>query len=120
MVNLDTHVLVHALTGDLKPAEQRILRQSPWSISAIALWELAKFQQLGRMDLDLGRPEFARAIGRLHVWPLTLEVARASTRLDFRSDSADEIIAATSLVHNVPLLTRDRKLRDSTMVPIAT
>lgn len=119
MINLDTHVLVHALTGDLNSAEQRILRQNPWSISAIALWELAKLQQLGRLDLDLDRPELARAIGRLHVWPLTLDVARASTRLDFRSDPADEIIAATSLVHNVPLLTRDRKLRDSTMVPIA-
>jgi predicted nucleic acid-binding protein len=40
-----------------------------------------------------------------------------STRLDFRGDSADEIIAATSVVHNVPLLTRDRQIRRSKLVP---
>lgn len=119
MINLDTHVLVHALTGELNSAEQRLLRQNSWSISAIALWELAKLQQLGRMELDLDRPELSRAIGRLHVWPITLDVARSSTRLDFRSDPADEIIAATSVVHKIPLLTRDRKLRESAIVPIA-
>jgi len=30
-----------------------------------------------------------------------------------------ELIAATSVVHNVPLLTRDPKLRASRMVPLA-
>jgi predicted nucleic acid-binding protein len=39
--------------------------------------------------------------------------------LDFRSDPADELIAATSLVHNVPLLTRDRKLLASQQIPLA-
>ena len=32
---------------------------------------------------------------------------------------ADEIISATSLVHRVPLLTRDRKMRRSKLVPTA-
>ena len=48
-----------------------------------------------------------RPLSRLHVWPIDLTIARASTRLDFSSDPADEIIAATSVVHSVPLLTRD-------------
>ena len=120
MINLGTHVLVHALTGDLTQFEHRLLSQNPWSISAIVLWELAKLQQLGRLELDLDRPEFLRAIGRLRVWPIDLEVARASTRLNFGSDPADKIIAATSLVHQVPLLTRDRALLQSEMVPLAT
>lgn len=55
----------------------------------------------------------------MHVWPITLEVCRAIEDLDFDSDLADELIAATSLVHNVPLLTRDRKLRRSEVVPLA-
>lgn len=38
---------------------------------------------------------------------------------DFKSDPADEIIAATSLVHRVPLLTRDRKIKKSKIVPFA-
>jgi predicted nucleic acid-binding protein len=53
------------------------------------------------------------------VWPLTIEIARALRRLDIRSDPADEIIAATSLVHAAPLLTRDRQLLGSKIVPIA-
>ena len=39
--------------------------------------------------------------------------------LDFRADPADEIIAATSLAHRVPLLTRDKKMLKSKVVPFA-
>jgi PIN domain nuclease of toxin-antitoxin system len=54
-----------------------------------------------------------------HVWPLDFAVCRASTELDFSSDPADELIAATSVVHRVPLVTRDRKIRASRIVPFA-
>ncbi len=53
------------------------------------------------------------------VLPITLEIARQSTQLDFTSDPADEIIAATSIVENIPLMTRDRRIRRSKMVPLA-
>lgn len=119
MLNLDTHVFLHALAGDLKPDENRLLRSQPWSVSAIVLWEIAKLAQLGRIAVDLESPEFQRAIGRVHVWPLTREVAVASTRLDIRGDPADEIIAATSVVHKTPLVTRDRAILGSKMVPLA-
>src|SRR2546430_9647360 len=39
--------------------------------------------------------------------------------VDFRSDPADEIIAATSIVEEMPLLTRDTRLLKSKMVPLA-
>ena len=51
------------------------------------------------------------------MWPLTREIARTSTRLGVHGDPADEIIVATSVVHNVPLVTRDRQLLRSQMVP---
>ena len=51
------------------------------------------------------------------MWPLTREIARASTRLDVRSDPADELIGATSVVHNAPLVTRDWVLRRSRLIP---
>jgi len=57
-------------------------------------------------------------IARIHVWPLTRGIAHASTRLDIRGDPADELIAATSIVHNVPLMTRDRAILESKMVPL--
>ena len=119
MLNLDTHVLLYALTGKLRAAETSLLTNHQWSVSAIVLWEIAKLAQLGRIDANLRDPEIARALSQLHVWPLTLEIADASTRLDVKGDPADEIIAATSLVHHVPLLTRDRALLRSRMVPLA-
>jgi PIN domain nuclease of toxin-antitoxin system len=119
MLNLDTHVLVYAMTGDVTPRESRLLRSARWGISAIVLWELAMLARHGRIDVDLDAPEVDRFLAHIQVWPLTIEIARALRRLDIRSDPADEIIAATSLVHAAPLLTRDRKLLGSKIVPIA-
>lgn len=119
MLNLDTHVLLHAVAGSLRPTEARLLGRNQWSISAIVLWEIAKLAQLGRIAVDLEDPEVVRTLARIHVWPLTAEVARASTRLDIRSDPADELIAATSVVHNLPLLTRAGRLLHSKLVPLA-
>ena len=119
MLNVDTHVLLYALAGTLKPAERRVLGADQWSISAIVLWEIAKLAQLGRISIDLEDVEVVRALARIHVWPLTREIAHASTRLDVHGDPADEIIAATSVVHRVPLVTRDRRLRASRIVPLA-
>ncbi len=78
MLNLDTHVLLHAVGGKLTAREHRPLHADQWSISAIVLWEIAKLAQLKRIQFDL----------------------------DVHGDPADELIAATSLVHNVPLLAR--------------
>jgi len=110
---------LHALKGDVRPSERGLLARHPWSVAAIVLWELAKLAQLGRITLDLDDHEVGSALATLHVWPLDLAVARASTRLDFRGDPADELIAATSIVHGIPLLTRDRRIRRSKIVPLA-
>ena len=117
MLNLDTHVLLHAVGGRLSPVESRLLESDQWSISAIVLWEIAKLAQLGRIELDLDDAAVVRTLARVHVWPITREIARTSTQLDIRSDPADELIGATSIVHKVPLVTRDRALRRSRMIP---
>lgn len=119
MLNLDTHILLYAVTGVLRPTERRLLATTRWSISAIVLWEVAKLAQLDRITMDLQDPEVARVLSKVHVWPITREIAHASTRLDVHGDKADELIAATSLVHQVPLVTRDAVLRRSRLVPIA-
>ena len=119
MLSLDTHVLVFALAGRLTPREQRLLASDSWSVSDIVLWELAKLAQLGRVEIDLDDPEVQDALRAIQVWPIDLAVARRSTSLDFHGDPADEIIAATSIVHQAPLVTRDRRIRASKMVPLA-
>lgn len=120
MLNLDTHILIYALTDNLKPRERDLLSKNPWSISAIVLWEIAKLSQLKRIELDLDDSEIIRVLSKIHIWPIDIEVCRRLKELDFRSDPADELIAATSLVHNVPLLTRDRKIKKSRLVPMAS
>jgi PIN domain nuclease of toxin-antitoxin system len=118
MLNLDTHILLGALAGELSRRETELLARDQWSIAAIVLWEIGKLAELGRIEADLDDPDLVRTLARIHVWPLTLEVGRAIRSLDFRGDPADEIIAATSLVHRVPLMTRDRQIRRSRRVPL--
>ncbi len=69
--------------------------------------------------MDLDDRAVRRVLTSIPVWPIDLEVAHRSTRLDFRGDPADEIIAATSVVHRIPLVTRDRVIRRSKIVPLA-
>jgi hypothetical protein len=38
MLNLDTHILLHALAGEVSSREAGLLRKQPWSISAIVIW----------------------------------------------------------------------------------
>ena len=119
MLNLDTHILLYALAGDLTRREASLLSNDAWSISAIVLWEISKLSELGRIEIDLEQPELVRTLARIQTWPLTLEVCRAIRALDFKGDPADEIIGATSIVHKIPLLTRDRRIRHSKRVPLA-
>ena len=119
MLNLDTHILIFALQGELRPRERELLETNEWSLSAIVPWELAKLVQLGRIDIDLDDRTVVRTLRGIELWPIDLAVARTSTRLDFSGDPADELIAATSIVHNVPLLTRDAAIRRSKLVPLA-
>jgi PIN domain nuclease of toxin-antitoxin system len=119
MLNLDTHILLYALTGDLTRREAALLSRDTWSISAIVLWEITKLSELGRIEIDLEHSELVRTLARIQTWPLTLEVCRAIRTLDYEGDPADEIIGATSVVHGIPLLTRDKRIRRSRHVPLA-
>ena len=110
MLNLDTHILLYALQDELTVKENKLLSSQPWSISGIVLWEISKLVEIGRIEFDIDSYEFAKVISKLHIWPITLEICKTIQTLDFDSDPADEIIAATSLFHKTPLVTRDKKI----------
>ena len=120
MLNLDTHVLIFALRGELRVHERILLARERWfrfrhrvlgDGEAPAAWTHRRW--------NLEDPEVAGVLNRIHVWPIDLAVAIASTRLDFKGDPADELIAATSVVHRIPLMTRDLVIRGSGIVPLA-
>jgi PIN domain nuclease of toxin-antitoxin system len=119
MLNLDTHIAVALLDGSLNDKELSLVSSEPLAISAIVLWELAKLVQLKRLTLDLDSIEFIRFLRSVTIVPLTWDTATTSTRLDIQSDPADELIAATSIVEQIPLLTRDKKLLKSKIIPLA-
>src|SRR3954464_15547809 len=119
MLNLDTHILIKAFDGSLTPRERNVLTADPeWSISAIVLWEIAKLHELGRIAYGLDHEAFAAALDQLHVWPITRAVCRRLPVLDFHSDPADELIAATSLTHDIALVTRDVRIRRSKVLKL--
>jgi PIN domain nuclease of toxin-antitoxin system len=119
LICLDTHILLHALHGGVTGREERVLAAHEWSVSAIVLWEVTKLVQLGRIEMDLQDQEVIRALGAVHVFPITLAIAQASTKLDFQSDPADALIAATSMIEGIPLLTRDKRIRKSKLIQFA-
>ena len=117
MLNLDTHILVSFLAGTSTAHEYSLMAKEELAISDIVLWELAKLTEIGRLNIDFDSRVFRSFLRQLTVIPITLEIVRKSARLDFPSDPADEIIAATSIVESIPLVTRDRRILKSRLVP---
>lgn len=119
MLNLDTHILVDFVAGTLSEHEREVVFADDLAISSIVLWEIAKLVQLGRLSLDTSDRRFLALLDNLRIIPIDLDVAEMSCKLDFRSDPADEIIAATSVVHGIPIVTRDARIRASKLLDFA-
>lgn len=81
MLNLDTHILIFAVNGDLRPAERELLSSNRWSVSSIVLWELAKLVQLGRIGMNLDSRDVRNVLARLHVWPIDRKLPRLQSAL---------------------------------------
>lgn len=76
---------------------------------------MAKLVEHGRLELPYSVPEwFEQALNYpgVRLLELTPEIAFESTSLpgDFHRDPADQIIVATSRIHNIPLATADAKI----------
>ncbi|HUY14367.1 MAG TPA: type II toxin-antitoxin system VapC family toxin [Terriglobia bacterium] len=119
MLNLDTHIVIWMAAGELRAEEHSRIAKEQLAISDIVLWELAMLVRSGRVEMDLEGREFRHFMQGLTLVPISLQIARVSAHLDFHSDPVDHIIAATSIVERIPLLTRDRKILKSRMVPFA-
>lgn len=84
-------------------------------ISVISCWEVALLVAKGRLDLDrdvLLWITQALEIPKVRLLDLSPAVAVASTRLEWvHEDPADRIIVATAMVHRVPVVSKDRRIR---------
>lgn len=128
MILLDTHIWIWWVQDDkrLTEAQSRAIRENEndsLGISAISCWEIAKLVELGRLQLPVSLETwFEKALSYPGIQLLALmpEIAIASTRLpgEFHRDPADQIIVATALHYNCPLLTSDGRLTNYPHVTI--
>lgn len=121
MLNLDTHVLIFMVQDELNHNErQKILSISDkLCISSIVLWEIAMLVKKNRIRFDFDSNEWKSLVSDLKILDIDEKIATQSTHLDFDSDPSDQLIAATSIIHNIPLLTRDKNILKSKLVPFA-
>jgi PIN domain nuclease of toxin-antitoxin system len=81
------------------------------------LWEFAMMVQRGRIQLTISPQEwlsYALGPANTQVLPLSAEIALDSCNLPgiFHKDPADRLIVATARISHLPLVTKDRKIRE--------
>jgi PIN domain nuclease of toxin-antitoxin system len=122
LIVLDTHVvfwLAHApseLSTRAKAAISAARARGAIYISDKTLWELAILLRSGRIEISTSVLAFLEAVqAQFQVLPVTPAIAVHGVRFSeqFPRDPADRIIAATAVVHQAPLLTRDQRIHAS-------
>ena len=120
MILLDTHIWVWWIHGDSQLTQTQIEalevnEADIIGVSAISCWEIAKLVEYKRLILPVSINDwFEQAFGYpgIQLIELTPQIAITSTQLpgNFHRDPADQIIAATAIEHNCPLVTSDSKI----------
>jgi PIN domain nuclease of toxin-antitoxin system len=122
VIVLDTHVLIWwaAASSKLSKKAQQVIRaecrRRELVVSAISVFEIVTLERRSRLTFTIPVSEWLanlRKLPELTIHPITDEIAERAGALGeaFPGDPADRLIAATSLVLGVPLVTQDTKLR---------
>jgi PIN domain nuclease of toxin-antitoxin system len=126
-VLLDTHVWIWWVLGQKGlPRRQRArldAMRTPPLVSDVSLWEAQIMFAKKRLPLDMPFDRWLYRATRPAVVTMIRITPSVAVQLnelpdDFHADPADRIIVATALAAGVPLLTYDRKIRRSNIVPL--
>ena len=127
LILVDTHVVVWLafnqtqISSKARAAieEARALRDG-LAISDMTLWEVGTLAGRGRIQLGINLESFLRELeARFVVLPITSRACVRATSFPatYPKDPADRIIGATALVEGLSLITADREIRRSKLVP---
>ncbi len=118
MIMLDTHALIWWIEGGGRLSERAagvIGEQAARLISPISFWEFTVLVERGRVAVDRDVGLWCRDLlstGAVRVASLTPSAAISAARLpDFHGDPADRFIYATARELEVPLISKDAKIR---------
>jgi len=127
LILLDTHVVLwlksdpEKLSGNARAAIEVSRRNGDgMAVCDITLLELTMLASKGRIHLGISLQSLLQEIeARFVVFPITSRAcARAmSFPAAYPKDPADRIIGATALVEGLSLITADREIRRSKLVP---
>ncbi len=121
MIVVDTHVIIwdalkpEMLSKNAKKNIEQANERDGILFCEISLWEIAMLVKKERISIDASFQNFIKLVfssNKYQFQGITPEIAELSTQLpeEVNKDPADRIIAATSLIHNIPLITKDSNL----------
>jgi PIN domain nuclease of toxin-antitoxin system len=124
VIVIDTHVLVWWATSGRdqlsQVARRAIVDADSVAISVITAWEVGILSVRRRIDIGPQPNDWLREVteaNSLTVLPVTIPIAaRAAELHEILRDPMDCLIAATALIHGVPLVTKDERIQRSGVV----
>jgi PIN domain nuclease of toxin-antitoxin system len=127
MILLDTHIVIwlafepNRLSKRARDAIRAARLQGGLTIAGITLMELAWLAERGRVETTLSVESFVRlCASKMTVLPITPEIAARAVSFpdSYPKDPQDRLIGATALVEGTELVTHDKLIKKSGMIPI--
>lgn len=128
MILLDTCAIIfdalspQRLSPKSRHAIEDATRRTTLAVSDISLWEIAMLIEKKRLDTGTDTLSFLETVlaaRRIEVKAITPPIAARATTLSLpHGDPADRIILATAIIYNATLITSDRHLIQSKIVPV--